>query len=320
LSPDRLPDDYYLEGGRFYQEVKKEMDYCWEHHTNCPNQITPILPSRVIDVEVEDLTAQIRLHISATGERASYTALSYCWGRNQQITTTDDTLVSKTAGLELHSLPQTIQDAVTVTRGLGIRCLWVDALCIIQDSEKDRRAKINNMGLIYKNASLTIVAAGAGSAQEGFLRIPECLLQLYFPEGDFANVSFTLLREPIKRRAWTFQEALLSPRILYFAHTPKSRINCQVGIRYYNGLEFRSTGLLDFPVTLPPSVFTQKTSRKSQARLWTNIIKEYSVRRLTNPEDRLLALSAIAKELCNLWSDDYLAGMWRRFLIRHLGW
>lgn len=172
------------------------------------------------------------------------------------MTTTMDTLNSRMVGLELHTLPQTIRDAVTITRGLGIRYLWVDVLCIIQDDKKDKTAEINSMGSIFKNASLTIVAAIARIVQDGFLRIPECHLRFLLPSGDFANASLTLTNTPINYRAWTFQEEVLSPRILYFGNMMGVCIYCQAGTRYYNGYTFKYTGTLDFPVSLPHSVFT----------------------------------------------------------------
>jgi hypothetical protein len=69
----------------------------------------------------------------------------------------------------MEMLPQTIQDAISVTHRLGIRYLWVDALCIIQDNPIDKSTEINAVGANYKNATLTISAASAASVELGFL-------------------------------------------------------------------------------------------------------------------------------------------------------
>jgi hypothetical protein len=72
----------------------------------------------------------------------------------------------------LEDLPQTIQDAIEVTRGMRMKYLWVDALCIVQDSEEDKVRNLSVMHLTYQNSLLTIVAARASSAEHGFLGSP----------------------------------------------------------------------------------------------------------------------------------------------------
>lgn len=69
--------------------------------------------------------------------------------------------------IPLEKLPRTIRDAVTVTRSLGIRYLWVDALCIIQDSQSDWRAEAPKMMNVYRNAYLTIAATVGDNADSG---------------------------------------------------------------------------------------------------------------------------------------------------------
>jgi hypothetical protein len=56
-------------------------------------------------------------------------------------------------------LPDTIEDAITVTRNLGFQYLWIDRYCIDQQNEKEASAQIRQMDLVYKNAEITIIAA-----------------------------------------------------------------------------------------------------------------------------------------------------------------
>jgi len=72
----------------------------------------------------------------------------------------------------LMALPQTFSDAVSVTKVLGVRYLWSDSLCIVQDSEHDWHAEVSAMADIYENALLTICADAATNATEGFLGPP----------------------------------------------------------------------------------------------------------------------------------------------------
>jgi hypothetical protein len=72
--------------------------------------------------------------------------LSYCWGRDRFTTTTLNNLDSHKEALNWSTLPQTFKDAIQTTRNLGFRYLWIDALCIIQDSDADKAKEIGKMG------------------------------------------------------------------------------------------------------------------------------------------------------------------------------
>jgi hypothetical protein len=67
----------------------------------------------------------------------------------------------------LYLIPRTIQDAITVTRKIEQKFIWVDALCILQDDEDDKAELIDSMGEIYRRPILTIVAAAGQNASYG---------------------------------------------------------------------------------------------------------------------------------------------------------
>lgn len=102
-----------------------------------------------------------------------YAALSYCWGSGSSLLTTSQNLASHLEELPVHQLPKTLADAVEVTRQLGLRFLWIDALCILQGARTDSKAyqdwqtESARMSLVYGNAFITIVAAGAPASQHG---------------------------------------------------------------------------------------------------------------------------------------------------------
>ncbi|KAK0649273.1 heterokaryon incompatibility protein-domain-containing protein, partial [Cercophora newfieldiana] len=133
-------------------------------HSQCTAPILPYLPSRVIDVEL------LHLHCAQPGEKAHYVALSHCWGGQSPIQTTMQNLDAHIAGLP--PLPQTFADAVAVTKALGTRYLWIDSLCIVQNSPEDWHAEVTKMAEVYENAFFTISADAAASATDGFLRPP----------------------------------------------------------------------------------------------------------------------------------------------------
>ena len=134
-------------------------------------------------------------------------------------------------------LPQNFQDAVTVTRILKLRYLWIDALCIIQDDPGDWAKEAGLMDKVYTNAYLTIVATSAKTSDDGFLRREPFLVpplrMSYSNEGDVSGqcddyyIAYMpaasqwdwenqVYSSPWSQRAWTFQEHLLSRRVLHF--------------------------------------------------------------------------------------------------------
>ncbi|RSL61392.1 hypothetical protein CEP53_005097 [Fusarium sp. AF-6] len=166
------------------------------------------------------------------GKDGRYAALSYCWGGPQPLTATKSNLQTLISGVEVDKLPQTLQDAVHVTRRLGIRYLWIDALCIIQDSPEDKLSEIGKMGTIYRNAVVTIASAYARKASDGFLKVSmdcklenSCVIPVHLPEHPRVGKVTLATRRPqyelypdaLRTRGWAFQEAVLSRRILIFS-------------------------------------------------------------------------------------------------------
>lgn len=82
---------------------------------------------------------------------------------------TASTLETYVLGAPVTSHPQTVIDAKLVCRKLGFQYLWIDALCIIQDSQQDKAHEILRMGLIYSNAIITISTTSAIGVNDGFL-------------------------------------------------------------------------------------------------------------------------------------------------------
>jgi hypothetical protein len=99
-----------------------------------------------------------------------------------------------TERLPIEHLPQSSQDAIEVTRALGIRYLWIDALCILQDDPIDKKTNIERMGKYIKNSRVTIAAATVRGISEGFLstrKLPPDLTTIPFlcPNGITGNIS-----------------------------------------------------------------------------------------------------------------------------------
>jgi len=95
-------------------------------------------------------------------EGTEYLALSYVWGPG--LTSGDDSL---SGSFLPDNIPQTISDALVVTRKLQYRYLWIDRYCIAQNSPEEKHTQISLMGSIYRNAEATIVAAAGGDPTHG---------------------------------------------------------------------------------------------------------------------------------------------------------
>jgi len=114
--------------------ARRWIEDCISSHPCCCTFKSP-LPKRVVDVGSEEV--EPRLYLSQKDEIVPYTALSYCWGDFRHITTTKDTLKQRLLGIPISVLPKTFNDAIALTRRLGVRYIWIDSLCIIQDDNLD---------------------------------------------------------------------------------------------------------------------------------------------------------------------------------------
>jgi hypothetical protein len=116
------------------------------------------LPTRLVEVSPVDSPSRPRI-LSTSGKRGVYCALSYCWGTQQTGVLLRSKQQQYSQSIDVERLQQTLKDAIRTAKEIGIVYLWVDALCIIQDSEADKRREISRMDQIYRNALFTIVAA-----------------------------------------------------------------------------------------------------------------------------------------------------------------
>ncbi|KAH9887684.1 heterokaryon incompatibility protein-domain-containing protein [Cubamyces lactineus] len=123
-------------------------------------------PSRLIDCR-DPRRPRI---ISSSGTFPTYVALSYVWGEDQSHRKTKANLSSYETGIDFETLPRTIRDAIILTHQLGVDFLWVDRLCIVQDSQEDKHRELQCMLNVYRYAYLTIDAGSAEKVTDGSLQ------------------------------------------------------------------------------------------------------------------------------------------------------
>lgn len=150
--------------------IRTWLKNCTEKHGTEAPVGHRILPDRIIDVgSPGDPAVYLRLHVDLSEEDQSsrYLTLSHCWGNSQVTKLTEADLSSFQAGIEVLALPKTFQDAVEATRQLGERYIWIDSLCIIQDSAPDWREQSSKMDKIYMDAYCNLAATASPDSAGG---------------------------------------------------------------------------------------------------------------------------------------------------------
>ncbi|RDX49067.1 HET-domain-containing protein, partial [Lentinus brumalis] len=327
--------------------AKKHLKNCQGTHDRCThlNPVSYSLPTRLIDCT--DPTHSRLISTEGAHCSYSYAALSYAWGGDQRYKTTTSNISAYLNEINSAHLPPTILDALTVTRALGLRYLWIDAFCIVQDSEEDKKHEIKRMGDIYRGSYVTIIAGNAKGVSEGFLQDRDATSSITLPficpdtEGRVGKLHFcplfqnysTLLmppctpfeNEPINTRGWCLQEYLMSPRALFFT-TNTLQYHCQTtvanlgeafcdshrNLRLPDQL-FRSN---DATTSLEPSLQERHRGRT----VWWRIAMLYALRATTVPSDRFIAFGGVADMFGRFLRTEYVAGLWRSTLVDDLLW
>lgn len=134
-----------------------------------------MLPSRLIDIGHSGMNDHLRLCTTDIPLDAQYATLSHCWGQLDFVKLSRANLASFRQSIPYQELPKTFQETITITRQFGLRYLWIDSLCIIQDEIEDWSNEAPRMATVYGNSSLNIAATGARDGSEGlfFHRDPD---------------------------------------------------------------------------------------------------------------------------------------------------
>jgi len=303
---------------------------CAKNHPNC-RQPPSVLPSRVINVGTLGST-KVFLYTSRI-KFGRYTALSHCWGKAPTARTTTQNFRQRQQGIPFDVLPQTFQDAVMVTRSLGIKYLWIDSLCIIQDDETDWQRESGNMSSIYSNAYFVIGADSSADCNGGFLKpknrqstFSSPVAQVSNDDGSVSTV-YTRVRQrhgnicdgtPLASRAWTLQEQLLSSRIVHFTHM-EIVWECRTSLRC-ECMELDAGWVVPSNLKSKYHKSMKSSLSKERSKIWWDLVEECRNRNITFETDLLPALSGIARQMQKHGAGEYLTGIWKKELPEALMW
>ena len=211
-----------------WDRLRSPISRCRWTHPDCGNDPRRSFPKDFRLIDVDDR----RVVRYRTDEVPPYFALSYTWGQNPDdnylaISSTIPRFESLgSLGNEASELPKVIEDAIKVCHSLDMRYLWVDRLCIVQDDAVHKLQQINAMDTIFGAAQLVIVAASARNMNEGLAGVSQERREQPMLELDDFTVVSSLSRfagvmhqAPWQKRGWTYQEAALGRRKLYFTST-----------------------------------------------------------------------------------------------------
>lgn len=295
----------------------------------------PMLPTRVIDIQ--ERPTSVRL-VTTSGQRARYVALGHCWGGTSQVRTTKITLQVHHNQINVQTLPQTLQDAICVTKSLNIRHIWIDSLCIIQEDPDDFNKESRKMASVYERAYFTIAATAATDGAKGLFQVRELhhyvkvLCDFQKPQSGFMYFSIwnedeenAISDAPLNRRGWVLQERLFSRRTLHFARnqvywecdelfvgqdrsdhqsimeikcTTRSLIRCILD-------DFR--GFRRDPHHVNENPFNKYSDLHS---MWAMIVKTYCNCGLSDPNDKLSAVLSLTLELEAIFGHRFHQGHW----------
>ena len=214
--------------------VRIWFDYCKRNHkTLCPSSNSQLHGLNLIDCE--NLAIQ-----DATNDNP-YVALSYVWGSASD--SCDQVQYSSGRRLLPANLPPVISDAISVTKTLGFRYLWIDKFCIDQNNADTKHDQIQQMDAIYENAQLTIIAAAGADENYGLPGVGT-RSRTFQPTARVGEIKIVwTMRDPHNSirssrwftRGWTFQEAILSRGRLVFTdeqvYFECNAMNCFESIR-----------------------------------------------------------------------------------------
>jgi hypothetical protein len=160
-----------------------------------------------------------------------YATLSHCWGNASFLKLLKENFNALAQCIEFEQLPRTFKDALKITRELGLKYLWIDSLCIIQDSGQDWQVEAGQMSSVYGGSYVNIAASSAKGAHEGCLSRSEDKIdgfQARFTAAGRPNAAIQFERHDayhnavthshLATRACAFQEKILPRRTIHFGH------------------------------------------------------------------------------------------------------
>lgn len=310
--------------------VNKCLEHCKSHHRSCqPESIgAPWYPTRLVEV-LEENTFRV-IETVETVPTGPYATLSHCWGESRMFTATTENIGRLKKQLPLLDLPKTFSDALQFIKSIGISFIWIDSLCIIQDSMKDWESESRTMLQVYRHAECNLAAAGSEDSHgglfsernyailpSGWFEMDNNILRL---KGTYCAVSYDYFKDSFDKqigssrlmsRGWVFQERAASRRVIAFGQDQvfwdcsevlESDVLPDHHVNLYHDRD--DNYLRDFekdviqiavPKVLSPGVPRSFYSLGDGLVAWQFIVQRYSTCAFTFNKDKPVAILGVAQ-------------------------
>lgn len=311
-------------------KIKTWLRHCELQHAHDCTPSQGQLPKRLIEVSSADASPRLALGSEVADEQSRYATLSHCWGGTLPIRTLRQNVEEFSKGIPFELFPRTFRDAITITQRLSIPYLWIDALCIVQDSKEEWETEALRMKDVYAGGIINIAASDASSGQEGCFRdhgLDDEDRTLMFETNDPAGIRTLVVRVQLgdirqatkqtilSTRGWVLQEQLLSHRVVSCMY-PELHWECRKIYQTEGGAQYHKKA---------PNIFgTPRLSWRSSVDLphwmWWSWMQNFAARKFTSWRDRLPALAGITQHYENMTGDTPLLGLWKTSLLGELLW
>lgn len=327
-----------------FAKARRWLHECVTSHRCLELSSTSIqLPKRLVDVR-GSAKDPVRL-IETQGDEYPYACLSHRWGspEHERLLSTTRTIRDHMSKITWDDLPATFQDAVTICRSMEVSYCWIDSLCILQNEDGLTDGEVEAtkldfaqenavMAKTYYNSYFTISADLSTHMDSGIFSTSTIYDHRIEVPDDTGDTAAIYVREYIdhgrdeipdlETRGWTFQEFSLPRRMLHFGASDiewrcTNRHTCECGQldhgRTGPGIRHRHNYLAEVATAVPYDL-------EGALRWWETVVHHYTERQLTDPSDKLPALSGLAQLRKEARGGIYLAGLWQDSLIHDLCW
>ncbi|KAI1359874.1 heterokaryon incompatibility protein-domain-containing protein [Xylaria arbuscula] len=231
-----------------------------------------------------------------------------------------------------NSHAKTFKDAIQITRSLGFRYIWIDALCIKQNDTAEKVDEIACMDQIYAHAVLNLSATSAINGSGGLifprnpLIVNPCVSEQHDLLAYASEYETQVIQGIVNRRAWVLQERLMARRVLHFTSNqlfwecPFWEVSESQLAGFFINISSTSFGMKS---NLIPEGASSYLTERSMRAFWPTIVRSYTKCALSFRQDTMPGISALARVICRsrgLGSSDYVAGMWMPDLPQQLLW
>ncbi|KAJ0271366.1 hypothetical protein COL940_011091 [Colletotrichum noveboracense] len=321
-----IPNENSLGAGTDSEESVTQMaewvSRCANEHPNCKRRHGSLdfIPTRVLDVGTEKSWPPKYIKLVDTkemGVKGPYMTLSHCWGKGKFVQLTEKDMEEfTTTGIPWETAPHgqdicsnvNFAQALKITWLLKQRYIWIDSVCIIQDSKDDWNVESKLMHKVYRNSFCNLAAAVSPDHTGGLFR----------------------QRRPAAAPSEDEMERMVSPRLIQFGHQQifwdcATKSACEfLPDRLPASLDTRAgvdrywrQRLQDAAITVRPLV---DTSEGSLEKFWESAVRTYTACNLTKSSDRNPAIWGVAKLVRDALGEEYAYGLWSTRIEEQLAW